>query len=103
VSFLIDTNVLSELRKGRRRNANVTAWFASVDDGSVYVSVLVLGKIRRGIELLLRRDVAQAIALQYWLNRVSADFSERLLPVDRAVAEEWRRNGGGSARYARSR
>jgi predicted nucleic acid-binding protein len=91
VSFLIDTNVLSEVRKGRRCDANVAAWFASVDDGSVYVSVLVLGEIRRGIEILLRRDAAQAIALQHWLHRVNADFSDRLLPVDRAVADEWGR------------
>jgi predicted nucleic acid-binding protein len=91
VSFLIDTNVLSEVRKGRRCDANVAAWFASVDDGSVYISVLVLGEIRRGIEILLRRDAAQAIALQHWLNRVNADFSDRLLPIDRAVADEWGR------------
>jgi toxin FitB len=90
-SFLIDTTVLSEVRKGRRCDANVAAWFASVDDGSAYVSVLVLGEIRRGIEILLRRNAAQALALQHWLNRVNADFSDRLLPVDRAVCDEWGR------------
>ncbi|MGD9615857.1 MAG: type II toxin-antitoxin system VapC family toxin [Alphaproteobacteria bacterium] len=91
MSFLIDTNVLSEIRKGRRCDPNVAAWFASVDDSGVYVSVLVLGEIRRGIEMLRRRDAAQALALQHWLNRASADFSDRLLPIDRAVADEWGR------------
>lgn len=91
MSFLINTNVLSEVRKGRRCDPNVAAWFASVDDDRVYVSVLVLGEIRRGIEMLMRRDAAQALALQHWLNRVNADFRDRLLPVDSAVADEWGR------------
>lgn len=91
MSFLIDTNVLSEVRKGWRCDPNVAAWFASVDDGRVYVSVLALGEIRRGIEMLMRRDAAQATALQHWLNRVNADFRDRLLPVDSAVADEWGR------------
>jgi toxin FitB len=91
VSFLIDTNVLSEIRKGRRCDLNVAAWFASVDDGSVYVSVLVLGEIRRCIEMLTRRDAVRAMALQHWLNRVNVDFQDRLLLVDSTIADEWGR------------
>jgi predicted nucleic acid-binding protein len=93
VIFLIDTNVLSEVRKGRRCDRNVAAWYQSVGDGDLYVSVLVLGEIRRGIELLRRRNVQQAAALEQWLNRVNADFSDRILPIDRAVADEWGRIG----------
>jgi predicted nucleic acid-binding protein len=55
--FLLDTNVLSELRKGERADAKVRAWFAAADDQSLFVSVLVVGEIRRGIERVRKRDV----------------------------------------------
>ena len=89
--FLIDTNVLSEVRKGGRCDRNVAVWYESVDDGDLYVSVLILGASRRGIEPLCRRDALQSAALERWLSRVDADFSDRILPIDRAVAEEWGR------------
>ena len=89
--FLIDTNVISEWRKGARCNANVASWFTSVDDNDLYLSVLVLGEIRRGIELLRPRDPIQARALESWLARVDAAFGDRILPVDREVADEWGR------------
>jgi predicted nucleic acid-binding protein len=47
VNYLIDTNVISEVRKGSRCDANVAAWYASIDDGDLYPSVLVLGEIRK--------------------------------------------------------
>ena len=89
--FLVDTNVLSEVRKRQRCNQNVAAWYASVDDGDLYLSVLVLGEIRRGVELLRRRNPTHAAALQQWLTTVNVDFSDRILPIDRAVADEWGR------------
>jgi toxin FitB len=91
VTFLIDTNVLSEVRKQARANANVAAWYASADETDLYLSVLVLGEIRRGIELLRPRDPRQAVALQQWLGTVDASFSGRILPIDRAVADAWGR------------
>ncbi len=91
MSYLVDTNVISELRKGRRAEPAVLAWFAAVDDEELYLSVLTLGEIRRGIESIRRRDVAAAAALDSWLGRISETHRERVLPVDRAVAEEWGR------------
>ena len=56
MSFLIDTNIVSEVRKGTRCDANVASWYASIEDSDLYLSVLVLGEIRKGIELARRRD-----------------------------------------------
>lgn len=83
--------MLWELRKGPRANANVRAWFTDVADGELYVSVVVIGEIRRGIEVIRRRDPRRAAPLEQWLRRLVADHVERLLPVDLAVAEEWGR------------
>jgi hypothetical protein len=94
MSFLIDTNIVSEVRKGPRCDANVAAWFASVDEGDLYLSVLVLGEIRKGIELARPRDPAKAKALEEWLAAVDAAFGERILPIDRAVADHWGRMSG---------
>jgi toxin FitB len=91
VIYLLDTNVLSELRKGRRCNRGVAAWFSEVADADLGLSVLVVGEIRRGIEAIRRRDDARAAALDQWLARLLRDHGERILPVDRQVAEEWGR------------
>jgi toxin FitB len=91
VSFLIDTNVISEVRKGSRCDANVSAWYASIEDADLYLSVLVLGEIRKGIEQARHRDRPKAEALEAWLIEVDAAFGERVLPIDRAVTDEWGR------------
>lgn len=91
MSFLIDTSVISEVRKGARCDANVAAWYAAIEDDDIYLSVLVLGEIRNGVERARPRDPAQAEALDRWLGEVAATFGERILPVDRAVADEWGR------------
>jgi predicted nucleic acid-binding protein len=91
VTFLVDTNVLSEFRKGARCDVNVASWFSSVDDADLYLSVLVVGEIRRGIELLRRRDPARAEPFESWLAKIDAVYGERILPVDRAVSDEWGR------------
>jgi predicted nucleic acid-binding protein len=93
MNFLIDTNIISEVRKQSRCDRNVAAWYASIDDGELYLSVLVLGEIRKGIEIARRRDPAKATALEVWLNDVDAAFGERILPVDRMVSDEWGRMG----------
>ena len=89
MSYLIDTNIISEVRKGSRCDGFVAAWYASIDDTDLYLSVLVLGEVRKGIELARRRDPAKAKALDAWLTEVDAAFGDRVLPVDRAVTEEW--------------
>lgn len=87
--YLIDTDVISELRKGARCNGGVSAWYASVAEDDLCLSVLVLGEIRKGLERLRPRDPKQAAALGDWLGAITQAFGERALPVDSAVADEW--------------
>jgi toxin FitB len=89
VSFLIDTNVISEFRKRERGHPGVVRWAASVDPTELHTSVLVIGEIRRGIELKRRSDPAQATALEEWLDKIRAGLGGRILPVDERVAELW--------------
>jgi toxin FitB len=91
MSYLIDTNVISELRKGKRANPDVASWFASLADDEVFLSALTLGEIRRGIESIRRRDPSAATALESWLGRISEAHRDRVVAVDRAIAEEWGR------------
>lgn len=91
MSFLIDTNVISEVRKGERCDPNVAAWYASIDDSDLYLSVLILGEIRKGVELARPRDPAKAEVLQTWLESVVVAFGDRILPIDRVVGDEWGR------------
>ena len=91
MSFLIDTNIVSEIRKGNRCDPAVAAWWAGVAEDDPRVSVLVLGEIRKGVELARRRDPQKARALETWLKDLVSDFGGRILPVDAAVAEEWGR------------
>ncbi|HET9154660.1 MAG TPA: type II toxin-antitoxin system VapC family toxin [Solirubrobacterales bacterium] len=94
MSYLLDTNVISELRKGERADANVTAWFAGVADEDIFLSVLTIGEIRRGIENVRRRDPDSAATLDRWLILVNEAHGERVVPIDRAIAEEWGRMNG---------
>jgi predicted nucleic acid-binding protein len=93
LTFLLDTNVISELRKAGRGNPGVVAWAASVDPESLCTSVLVIGEIRRGIERKRRSDPVQAAALDGWLDKVRAGLRDRVFPVDERVAEAWGRLG----------
>ena len=93
MNYLIDTNIISEVRKGERCDPNVAAWYAAIDETELYLSVLVAGEIRRGIELARRRDPARARALQRWLGQVDAAFGDRILPIGRTEADEWGRMG----------
>ena len=90
MSFLLDTNVISEAR-GPRGDANVKAWLASVPADNLYLSVLVVGEIRGGIEWLRRRDPVRADAYEGWLATLRRDYADRLLPVTAEVADEWGR------------
>lgn len=89
MNYLIDTNIISEIRKKRRCDPNVAAWYASIADDDMYLSVLVAGEIRKGIELVRRRDPAKARALERWLKEVDLAFGERMLPIDRAITDAW--------------
>jgi predicted nucleic acid-binding protein len=91
VSYLLDTNVLSEIRKGSSANANVRAWFDPVPTEELFISVLALGEIRKGVELLRRRDAAAASSLERWLASLKVNFADRILPISDAVADQWGR------------
>jgi hypothetical protein len=91
LSYLLDTNVISELRKGERADANVRAWFDGLANEEIYLSVLTIGEIRRGVESVRRRDPDSATALDSWLARLGEAHRDRILPLDRAIAEEWGR------------
>jgi predicted nucleic acid-binding protein len=91
VSWLIDTNVLSELRKGPRGAPAVRRWLEAHVGEEHFTSVLVMGEIRRGIESKRRRDPEGAGALDAWASRLEADFASRILPIDAVVAERWGR------------
>ena len=80
--WLLDTNVVSELRKRERANANVLAWYAAVDGEALWLSVLVLGEIRRGIDSLRRRDDRSARALDRWMVRLERQRGSHILAVD---------------------
>jgi predicted nucleic acid-binding protein len=92
VSYLLDTNILSEIRKGDAAHAAVRAWFSGLAAEDVYVSVLTLGEIHRGVERVrLRGDHGQAHRLDAWLVRLETVYAGRILPVDVRVADLWGR------------
>jgi predicted nucleic acid-binding protein len=91
LSWLIDTNIISEVRKGTNCHPSVDSWYRRVSADQIYLSVLVIGEIRKGVETARRKDAAKAAALARWLDAVTAGFAERILPVDRDVATTWGR------------
>jgi predicted nucleic acid-binding protein len=93
VRYLLDTNIVAELRKGRRASLHVRRWFEPLDGDDLLISVLTVGEIRNGIERVRRRDPMSALALERWLGRLRSDFSDRILPIDDGIAEEWGRLG----------
>lgn len=91
MSYLIDTNIISEIRKGAACDSAVAHWWQGVAEDELYLSVLVIGEIRKGVEQVRPRDPTKAARLEHWLAEVFAGFSSRILPVDATVAEEWGR------------
>jgi predicted nucleic acid-binding protein len=91
LSYLLDTNVVSELRKGRRADKHVQAWFRGVDDDALFLSVLVVGELRRGVENIRRRDRAAATALDRWLDTLMTAYADRILEVTTEIAAVWGR------------
>ena len=88
--FLLDTNVVSELRKVRlgKADANVTAWAESVDAADLFVSAITIMELELGVLSIERKDATQGVVLRSWLEQqVLPEFSGRTLPVDTAVAQ----------------
>lgn len=91
MNVLVDTNVVSELRRGRNATPNVASWFATMAPEQVYTSVVVLGEIQRGIGLVARRDQLQAIVLNRWYASMRRRLGDRVLAVDERVMTMWAR------------
>ena len=93
--FLLDTNVISELVKAKPE-PRVTKWIESTEETLLYLSVLTLGEIRKGIASLPHS--ARRVKLEAWLDHeLALRFSDRILPVDQQVADRWGRIAGSAA------
>lgn len=90
MSYLLDTNVVSEIRKSRP-DRRVAAWFDSVPASELFLSVLVLGEVRQGIERLRRRDAERASEYEQWLTILAGAYRDHLLVVDEGVSDAWGR------------
>jgi toxin FitB len=90
MTYLLDTNVVSELRK-RRPDPNVVAWFRTTRSADLYLSVLTLGEIRLAVESLRRRDAVQADRIGEWLDGLRMTYRDHLIDIDEDVADEWGR------------
>ncbi len=91
MKFLLDTNVISEIRKRDRADANVARWVARTPVTEIGTSVIVLAEIRRGIELKRRSDPNQAESLDRWFTQMRMRLEDRVLPIDEPIAEAWAR------------
>jgi len=94
--YLLDTVVLSELRKSpARRNPNVVSWLASVSPVELFISAISIGEIERGIERERTVDPTFAAALAAWLDVVLRNYGERILPLAVDIARRWGRLSAG--------
>ncbi|MFN8984348.1 MAG: type II toxin-antitoxin system VapC family toxin [Alphaproteobacteria bacterium] len=91
MTWLVDTNIISEVRKGARCHLAVAAWWSGVEDRDLFLSTLTIGEIRRGVEAVRTRDPDKARALEAWLQAIMQAFGPRILGIDAAVAESWGR------------
>jgi predicted nucleic acid-binding protein len=91
--YLLDTNVISELRKRERCAPRVDAWARNHPAQQDFMSVLAVGELRRGIALKRAADPATADVLDRWLSKLTQRYGERILPVTLEVAETWGKLG----------
>lgn len=92
--YLVDTNVISEVRKRDRADKGVIAFFrkAAQDDVDLYLSAVTVGELRRGVEIIRHRgDKPQATRLENWLDGVLREFASNILAVDEEVGQLWGR------------
>jgi predicted nucleic acid-binding protein len=91
VTYLLDTNVISEVRK-RNPAPSVTGWMSDTPAGELHVSVLTFGEIEQGIvRLRARGDLQQATSIERWLRGMQQAFADRALPITKSVSAEWGR------------
>jgi predicted nucleic acid-binding protein len=87
--YLLDTNILSELRRGTRCDSNVLKWAQATANDRHCISVLSLGEIRKGIETLRRKSPQQCPALENWLLTLQTEYEADILPVTDAISDQW--------------
>ncbi len=88
MGYLIDTNVVSELRRPRP-HPGVAGWFAAAPSDELHLSVPTVGEIRQGVERLRPRDATRADDIERWLGDLHRQFADRVIAIDRAIAEKW--------------
>ncbi len=88
MTFLLDTNVVSETRR-RTPDRNVLAWFDDTDQQALYISVLTIGELTKGIARRRRGDPRSAAGLEHWLRGIEELFSDRVIPIDTSIATAW--------------
>lgn len=92
--FLVDTDVISEARKGDKANAGVREFFgdASRNNIALFLSAITIGELRQGVEMIRHRgDSAQSARLERWLDRLTVDYADAILPFDQEAAQIWGR------------
>lgn len=92
--YLVDTDVISEARKGERANVGVSTFFrsASRDATPLFLSAITVGELRQGTEIIRHRgDKPQAARLERWLDRITSDYADSILPFDEETAHVWGR------------
>lgn len=90
--YLVDTNVISEARKGTKANPGVKKFFQETDADDIYLSVQTIGEIRRGLENIRHRgDLTQTKKLEKWLGLVVNDYADKILTFDEECAQVWGR------------
>lgn len=90
--YLVDTNVISEARKGKKANLGVQKFFQMIEAEELYLSVQTIGEIRRGLENIRHRgDLPQAKKLEKWLDLVVTNYNDRILSFDEECAQVWGR------------
>jgi toxin FitB len=88
--YLVDTNVISEARKGKKANLGVQKFFQTIEAEDLYLSVQTIGEIRRGLENIRHRgDLPQAKRLEKWLDLVVTNYEDRILSFDKECSQVW--------------
>jgi len=90
--YLVDTNVISEARKGTKANPGVRRFFKETDGADIYLSAQTIGEIRRGLENIRHRgDIPQTKKLEKWLDVIVNDYADKILTFDEECAQVWGR------------
>ena len=91
MNVLLDTNILSELRKGPQADQRVRAWAGTTAMSARFTSIIVIAELMKGAQLRSRRDLGGSTALERWIDHLVAELDDRILPIDLAVSSVWAR------------